>query len=366
MKSFTLTTILLLFIPSVAMCQTSACNDVLQARTTEWSNLNTSEQSALLDLVDDKNYEVQQKQYKAVVPGYFDGDYKSFKDKRSERYALHSYQSSQTESAQRLRLGLADGAVANWLACIQSQGKDLFAYVSNVTESGVTIRVEWKPPSGLGDITIKADIANVTSKPEISSFTLSPNGAINFELTRVNKALEIRGPLNGKTAGNGDYATSIYVPGETAKPMPPCKQTDANGKCLVCSWSKVQFSGPAGHEHKFRCPDMAKAGNVRLVTKKVQIFQEGWPGNNAIAWSRQNQHQLTRNGDKKWSGGLVGSDLCGPSGFYQLDESVGPASEGENVELVWKVASCGGCGDAAAGSYVCGAAFPEVEMVAGK
>ncbi len=306
--------------------QTAECQDVLQARTTHWTNLNLIEQNAALNLVDERNYEESKQKYNAIVPGYFDGDFQSFKQRRASRFQQTSYQSSKFQSQQELRIELPPDAVSAWLTCVTQTSSNLFAYIDEIDEAAVTLKIKWAAPPGLPGINVTPQLINVAPGSLLDAPVLiQPHGEVRVILTRQNRSAALRGTLNG-VVGTGMYAASFYVPVKTPPPQPPCKRTNVDGKCLVCGWAQKNIRWAADTSEPIRCPNMAAGGDVRMTAAIAQFYQEDWGPPDAER-SHKNRHRLMRGTQQKWAGGFAfdspSTRKCSISSFMnQFDQSL--------------------------------------------
>lgn len=212
-------TILFAYMCNAALASDPAsyCADALMVKNIAFKNYSRQSQLAWMRLVNNSNYEKIKQDAKAMVPGYFDGDYHSFNEKRASSFLKENYNSTEYEAQQELSIETPKEAVSAWQNCISSNSVGLFAYVKNVDESGATISINWRPAPGLKELnSVYTELSGAKSE-RLSNLRQIDIGEGTFLINRGGSTQAVRGIIMGRTSTGGVYSAEIYIPAKAAK-----------------------------------------------------------------------------------------------------------------------------------------------------
>jgi hypothetical protein len=229
------------------------CGGVLVSKTVDLKTKTTRAQLAWMRLIDESNYESARKEGSALIPGYFDGDFKSFDEKRKTHFQKENYTSSTFQASEELRIETPDAAIKAWVECVRLQTKNagLTIYAKDVDKTGATVVVEWSPAAGLGSLErVKVDAQGIKEPSSLLDLNqLSADGEQSFIIERVAENAVVRGVVRGEAGAKGHYTADFYIPAkltEPPKPTPPCVEINTNGQCMRCSGTETVASGGRG------------------------------------------------------------------------------------------------------------------------
>lgn len=198
-----------------------SCGDVLGAKTVNIKMLSRQAQLAWMRLVNQSNYESFKQAGSASVPGYFDGDYNSFNEKRNKLFEKETYQSSEFEAQQELSIEVPPDVISAWQTCMVANSTGLFVYAKNVDEDGATLSVNWKPSPGLSELQGVSVALHGAAKGDLQKQKKIDIGERFFSILRENKNQVVRGTISGKPGTYGVYSAEIYIPQKLKPPVVP-------------------------------------------------------------------------------------------------------------------------------------------------
>lgn len=189
---------------------TNICDGVL-VRLTSSLVIGSTSEMALLNLVNESNYEESKHSAGASYAELFGASYDDFKVKRSQRFAQTNFSQAASASRQEVSTQVPAGAVDAWRQCMLRESTGLFALIESVTDDGGTVNVQWKPAPGLGALT------NVTFRITGGTVIAPPStlaiGSTRVTLARTDRRAPISGGINGDVGNpRGVYSAPIFVP----------------------------------------------------------------------------------------------------------------------------------------------------------
>jgi hypothetical protein len=252
---------------AVAQSRLAACEPALAVRDIKWSESSRQTRLAWLRIINEVNYEQFKQSAKASVPGYFDGDYRSFNEKRRSNFSKEKYQSDDFQAQQELAIVAPREAVAAWAECVKANSNDLFVYSRDVDARGATIAVNWRPPPGLQQLTnVRFRVNGIKRTHDITSARIIPVGENFFAVERLRLNEPIRGTISGMAGGRGVYSGPIYIPAVMPPdpppiPVSPPPQPKAAGTLFVGQTPNCNASIITNHVNHLNCVN-TPYGNV--------------------------------------------------------------------------------------------------------
>jgi len=245
MKKLSLTIFTFISICFTAHAQKDGCKEILMARTVTSTKTKLYSKLAWLNLVTSDNYEQMKKDYKALVPGYFDGSFSSFSQKRSQFYEEQNYQSETYESTEELTQYLPAEAIKAWRDC-QLEKSGLNVWLEDIDKKGAFLKVRWTPNVGISGPLRNVEI-ELTGAKEISPISKIEIGTKTILLQRIANNKAIRGTINANGGSGGNFSRKIYVPtikDQVILPEPePITLCSCKGKGGL---NGITFWGPKG------------------------------------------------------------------------------------------------------------------------
>lgn len=206
------------------------CDSVLLQKTVITEHWEIHELLAIFSLVTQDNYATAKTQFGASVPGYFDGDYLNFSQKRDQMYSQYSYKYSRDESRTIVQTFLPPEAYEAWVQCMVHN--DGLICGSKPTDANTgTVEVTWRRPPGLNGLLGRKISLGVASSAIISD---GFSGAEAWEgtgivLIRRDPNIDITGVASGfvKTDGGiASFSTHFVVPKQKEPPKPQRWEAD--------------------------------------------------------------------------------------------------------------------------------------------
>ena len=229
------------------------------------------------DFLKTQNYDTAKKSGSASLVGaggWFDGDYKSFSEKRREYLKDDRGFESASDARETFKSFLLPEQLSAWVKC-KGDRSELAAYYKNVDERGATVVVTWSAPATVGalkKVSFQFDGAAVT--PEMRQ-TRTLNGTKTFLVRRSGNA-PIRGSVAGAAgANNEDRSADIYIPrydkpkSDAAAAAPEHLIVPIDGRILRsrASWAHGRNS------HEWTC--LAAPAGFELIDVEVQAVSIG-------------------------------------------------------------------------------------------
>lgn len=169
-------------------------------------------------LINEENYSTYKQQYGATFPEYFQGDYSGFEEKRSKLMREESLEMEVYEAKSVLQTVVGPEKVNAWLQCVTQAYYGIFAYLNDANDEGVTVKVVWVPPPGLGALQKPQLVLDQgTSMPNNFENAKEFVGSAEIIVRRSVKDDWVRGTVNGIAGANGSYSARFYLP-PVAKP----------------------------------------------------------------------------------------------------------------------------------------------------
>lgn len=196
----------------------SVCDAVLIPSTTEITS-STRIKWSVLKLVTEKDYSEWQKNGKAKVPGYFDGDWSDFQKKQKDFFNRVNLNYSEDQARSILQTRLEDEQIKGWVECHRIElGKTreakLLIAVRRATTESATIHAQWVPGAGLPEI--KIDRVDVTSgkwkgfrHPFLGRRFSGDKMGI---LLRSPGGNDVQGIIQGTAGDSGSFVENFYIP----------------------------------------------------------------------------------------------------------------------------------------------------------
>lgn len=281
----------LILVPLKSMAHSQDCNNVLMQKTVHLLGTQARSKLAWMKLVNSDNYEMAKNQAAADVPGYFSGDYDSFKEKRDKLLTKEAYSLDEFEASQELRIGLPKGSVSAWRDCVIANSSGLFSWVEDIDKDAATVGLAWQPAPGLTTLDkVDPDLIGAKKDSKIFSLKNLPKGEKYFIVQRDKKNGVIRGAISGIAGVDGNYSTKIYIPPIVEVKPPPVRSLTIGACTGKGGVNGVRFWGPPSE------------------------YCNGIP-----AWNKYSQNTKQLSGKEKicsciGKGGVQGVELWGPEG----------------------------------------------------
>jgi hypothetical protein len=190
-----------------------------------------------IKLVTEDNYEEIKKSVSAYIPGYFEGDYDSFKKKLNSTKQYTSFSYSRDEARSTYMAYLPEAAYRAWSDCMQYKAQqansgELIVGAHDATDNSAIITYRWEPTlNTLGSLTeLEFQFAGVSNSQQIyqEMMTRHPagstnfSGELNFIAERNSSNSEMKIVINGKTSTG--LSVNAYC---TILPPPPTPQPES-------------------------------------------------------------------------------------------------------------------------------------------
>lgn len=261
--------------------QQDACRDILLAKTIEVTKNTTISKLAWMRLIDQSNYSEHKESASAFVPGYFNGSYDSFSQKRQTLFLQENYDQSIFEAEQELRIFLRSDAIEGWKTCMSSKNDPFKTWIEVIDEKSGIVAIMWTPPPGLqGALDVTFFINGAKENIEITELNV---GTTRLLLTRKSNNSVIKGVINGVINNAGSYSTNIYLPKISEELLLP--SPDEPTPIVICSCKAGDglegniFWGPKGEY----CCGTNRYGKYLNNCKEVTELGFGSPTKGGLA-----------------------------------------------------------------------------------
>lgn len=198
----------------------TVCDAVLATASVTKIHESLSLKLAWLRVVDESNYEKYKRDFAASVPGYFDGNYNQFAEKRNKLFISENYDLTISSARDVLMTFVSAEAIAAWSDCIAVNHAGLHRWIRIVSDETSVVTIRWSPPAGLGPLR-KTELAVVGG--QIISDNFSPNeaflGQVDVLIKRDTPHVAVTGIASGLAGPDpgGAWSTSFHIP---RKPAP--------------------------------------------------------------------------------------------------------------------------------------------------
>ncbi|MGC3985738.1 MAG: hypothetical protein QM777_14060 [Pseudorhodoferax sp.] len=161
-------------------------------------------QFAFLSSVTEQNYEDMKRDFSAFVPGYFDGSYSEFNQKRNVTTQLVSLSSSASFAQTYQKRSLSPGAAESYAKCLVENSRKLIgAWISHVSDDIIVVSVR-TGATGTDKITVTAKPASL----KIDPITLLP-GSVTAIPVDYDKRKDFLLVLNAKSENSGTEDSTV-------------------------------------------------------------------------------------------------------------------------------------------------------------
>ncbi|MFT3721177.1 hypothetical protein [Pseudorhodoferax sp.] len=161
-------------------------------------------QFAFLSSVTEQNYEDMKKDFSAFVPGYFDGSYSEFNQKRNITTQLVSLSSSTSFVQSYQKRSLSPGAAESYARCLVDKSRKLIgAWISHVSEDVIVVSIR-TGAAGEDKVTVTAHSPSLKMDP----MTLLP-GRVTAIPVDYDKRKDFLLVLNAKSEKTGTQDAAV-------------------------------------------------------------------------------------------------------------------------------------------------------------
>lgn len=226
----------------------TVCDAVLATASLTKIHESLSLKLAWLRVIDESNYEKYKKDFAATIPGYFDGTYNDFAEKRKSLFTSESYDLSISSARDVLMTAVPPEAIAAWSDCIAINYAGLHKWIRIVSDETAVITLRWSPPAGLGPL--RSTELKVVGG-QVLSDAFSPNeafvGQVDLLIKRDSPHTAVTGVASGLAGPDpgGAWSTTFHIP---RKPSQVDKRVDIHqdyGAAGRIDFTTPQWPGPA-------------------------------------------------------------------------------------------------------------------------
>lgn len=184
------------------------CSDTLKFDTTKLTS-DFASQVSFLQYVNAENYDEMKKDYKASIPGYFDGSFPEFQRRRAQLQSLMA--SSQVIALHQdyYRHALSAAGLKAYSVCMLANSQNLLAaWVDEFGEDVVTVKVK---TGVLGDEKVKYLVTGGSPNETLSELTAGGSQVLSFPY-KPKDGLTLTFNGTARRSG-GQMGVSLVIPG---------------------------------------------------------------------------------------------------------------------------------------------------------